>query len=86
MTYYSSITQDSVENASSLDLVSEVLEEIAGSLIAVHSICEAANNAFSGLFMAVLTSDPNWNLGLCKHNFYSSVRNAMLTYILHTHT
>jgi hypothetical protein len=64
--YYNNVSQDFLENNSSLDPVSEVLEEIFGCMTAVHSICKAANDAFNGLFMAALTSDPSWNLGLRK--------------------
>ena len=56
-------------NDSSLNPVSEVLREIYYSSIAVHSICEAANDAFSRFFMAAFTSDPVWDLGLRKFYF-----------------
>ena len=79
VTYYSNIPQDSVENNSSLDPINEVLNEIGGCMTAVYSICEAANDALSRLFMAALTSDPAWDLGLRKFYFYSSVSNAMIT-------
>ena len=64
---------------SSLDPISEVLKEIGGCMTAVHSICKAANDAFSKFFMAALTSDPAWDLGLRKFYFYSSGSNAMIT-------
>ena len=66
VTYNNNIPQDILENKSSLDPVSEVLMKIGGSMTAVHSICEAANDAFGGKFMAALTSDPDWNLELSK--------------------
>ena len=44
--------------------------KIGGSMTAVHSICEAANDAFRGKFMAALTSDQAWDLGLRKFYFY----------------
>ena len=64
--YYNNVSQDFLENNSSLDPVSEVLEEIFGCMTAVHSIFEAANDAFSKFFMVALTSDSDWNLGLRK--------------------
>ena len=66
VTYYNNIPQDILENYSSLNPVSEVLEEICGSMTAVQSICKAANHAFGEVFMAALTSDPAWKLGLRK--------------------
>ena len=79
VTYYNSIPQDILKNNSSLDLVSEVLEEILDCMTAVQSICEAANDAFSRFFMAAFTSDPAWDLGLRKFYFFSTVKNTMLT-------
>ena len=70
VTYYNNIHQDNLENDSSLNPIREVMEEIVGCMTAVHSICKAANDAFSGLFMAALTSDPAWNLGLSKFYLY----------------
>ena len=48
-------------------------------MTAVQSICEAANHAFGEFFMAALTSDPAWDLGLRKFYSYSSGSNAMIT-------
>ena len=76
--YYINIPQDILENDSDLDLVSEVLQKIGGSLTAVYGICEAANNAFNGFFMGALRSDPEMNLALSKFDFYSSVSNALI--------
>ena len=70
VTYYNNIPQDILENESSLDPVSEVLEEILGCMTAIESICKAANVAFSRFFMAALKSDPAWNLGLSKFYLY----------------
>ena len=69
-----------MENNSSLDPISEVLNEIGCCMTAVHSICEAANHAFGEFFMAALTSDPAWNLGLRKLILYFSLSNAILTF------
>ena len=80
VTYYNNIPQDILENDSSLNPVSEVLEELYGSMTAIESICKAANVAFSKFFMAALTSDPAWNLGLRKLILYFSVSNAILTF------
>ena len=66
VTYYNKIPQNILGNNSNLDPISEVLKEIVGCMTAVNSICEAANHAFSGFFMAALTSDLDWNLGLSK--------------------
>ena len=71
--YYNNSSQHILENTSNLDPVSEVLEEISRCLTAVHSICKAANEAFSEFFMAALTSNPAWDLALSKFYFYSSM-------------
>ena len=70
VTYYNNIHKETLENDSSLNPVSEVLKEIGSAMTAVHSICEAANDAFSTFFMAAFTSDQAWDLGLRKFYFY----------------
>ena len=42
------------------------MEEIHACELAVAEICKAANDALSGFFIAALTSDPAWNLGISK--------------------
>ena len=69
VTYYNNIC-DILGIPINLDIVSEVLEEISLSITAVCSICEAANDAFNGFFMAALISDPAWKLGLRKLDFF----------------
>ena len=73
VTYYNNIPQDILENESSLDPVSEFLKELDDSMASIESICKAANVAFSRFFMAALTSDTAWNLGLRKLILYFSV-------------
>ena len=75
--YFNNIPQDMMEK--NLNPVSEVLEEIDGCMRAVHSICKAAADAFSGFFVADLTSDPTLNLALRKFNLNSSLINKLLT-------
>ena len=55
-----------------IDPVENIITEIQAAEIAIHDICEAANNALGGgFFMAALTSDPSWakNLALSKLYF-----------------
>ena len=76
VTYYNIIHKETLKNDSILNPVSEVLEEIGIAMTAVHSICEAANDAFSRFFMAAFTIDSAWDLGLRKFYFYLSGSNA----------
>ena len=69
VTYYNNISQDILENDSRLHPVHEVLKELDDCMTSIESICKAANDAFNKLFMAALTSDPDWNLGLRKSIF-----------------
>ena len=67
VTYYSNIPKDVLDKLPNLDPVERSKKEIAASDIAVKSICEAANDALGGVFMAAFTSDPSWDLGLSKY-------------------
>ena len=54
-----------------MDPVENILSELQSAEVAMSVICEAANNALSGFFMAALTIDPSWakNLALSKFFF-----------------
>ena len=55
------------------DPVMNIMTEIQACELAISDICEAANNALSGLFVAALTSHPlPWgkNLALSMFNFF----------------
>ena len=57
-----------------IDPVEIIMAEIQASQLAISVICEAANNALSGFFIAALTSDPSWNLALSKFYFLHKYR------------
>ena len=51
-----------------MDPVENIMTELQSAELAIHDICEAANNALSGFFMAVISMDPSLarNLALSK--------------------
>ena len=66
VTYYSNIPQDVLDKLPNFDPVERSIKEMEASDISVKSICEAANDALGGFFMADFTSDSSWNLKLSK--------------------
>ena len=53
-----------------MDPVEIIVTEIQAAELAISDICEAANNALSGFFMAVITSDPTWAKNLALSKFF----------------
>ena len=46
------------------------MTEIQAAHLAITDICEAANNALSGFFMAYLASDPSWAKNMALGKFF----------------
>ena len=53
-----------------IDPVENILSEIQAAEIAIYDICEAANNALHGFFMAALTIDPSLAKNLALSKFF----------------
>ena len=52
-----------------LDPVENIMIEIHAAELVIVDICEAANKALSGFFMAAIASDPLWPLKLSEYFF-----------------